>query len=191
MLTIAHRGSMARALQNSPAGIRVALDQGAGAVELDVTIDREGSLVCAHGLGRASALAECLAALEGRSDLIVHLKGAWSGPDLRRLFDEIRVHLPLERVTFAAHRGGVLQRIRSIEPRARLARFGLIPALLALWKRPVWETALINQVVLCRPLVRALRSRGFAVHASCIWEFLPRDSVARLGVDGAFVNLHP
>jgi glycerophosphoryl diester phosphodiesterase len=182
---------MTRALQNTPAGVRVALDHGADLVELDVAAGRDGSFVCVHGFGPGSSVADCLASLEGRAGLIAHLKGHWSEADLRALFETIRSHLPLDQVVFAAHRGSVLHRVRSVAPGARVARFGLFPALAALWKTPAWRIVFVNQIVLCRPFVRALQSRGLAVHASCVWEILPRRLVARLGVDGAFVNLHP
>lgn len=189
MLTIAHRGSMTRALQNSPAGIRSALEHGVDVVELDVMTGRDGSFVCVHGFGRGTELTECLATLKGRADLIAHLKGPWPEPDLLRLLDEICAYIPLDHVAFASHRGSVLRRMKSVSPKARLARFGLFPALMALWRRPVWQAALVNQVVLRRSLVRALQSRGLTVYASCVWEVLPRDSVSRLGVDGSFINL--
>ena len=74
-------------------------------------------------------------------------------------------------------------------PKVRLARFGLLPALMALWKHQPWDCGMINQVVLTRWLVKTLQQRGYEVFASCVWELRSRRSVQQLGVDGVFVNL--
>ena len=189
MLTIAHRGAMSRGLQNTPEGVRVAVRLGADFVELDIVRRGDGAFHCVHGPGPGSPLSHCLTAIGEGMGLVAHLKGSFPDSDIGRLLTEIPVHLPLERVIFASHRGGVLQRLRAIAPGARLARFGLPPALAALWRRPVWEIALVNQAVLWRGLVRALQARGLTVCASCVWEFRSRAAVEGLGVDGAFVNL--
>ena len=70
-----------------------------------------------------------------------------------------------------------------------MARFGLLPAMVALWKPQPWQCCMINQSVLTRWLVKALQQRGYEVFASCVWELRSRRRAQKLGVDGAFVNL--
>lgn len=189
MLLVAHRGSMSRGLQNSPEGIRLAVRRGIEWVELDLICAKDGSFRCVHGLGSGVALEDCLGAFGTSAGVVIHLKGRFPGSDLSRLGKMLANHFPLEKIIFAGHRGDVLQRMGSLFPEATLARFGLLPALRALGRRPCWDIALVNQVVLCRGLVRALQARGIKVFASCVWEVRSRSSVARLEVDGAFLNL--
>jgi hypothetical protein len=177
MKIIAHRGSMARGLQNSPAGIAVALDSQADLVELDVRCGRDGAFLCCHGTSAPSTLADCLAQLRAPSGLIAHLKGRFDPPDLLRLWQQLQQQLAPEGIIIASHRG------------AR-ARFGWLPAVLALVRPQPWDICMVNQVLLSTAHVRALQRRGFRVFASCVWELRSRSSVARLGVDAAFVNLH-
>lgn len=189
MRLIAHRGSMTRGLQDSPEGIHLASRHGVDGVELDVVCGRDGRFRCVHGLGRGTALEDCLAAMDATRELIVHLKGFYSNENLTRLAELLSEQIPHPKIVFAAHQGEVLRRLRTVIPEARLARFGLFPAIFALWRQPVWQIALVNQIVLWPGFIRALKSRGFLVYASCVWEFRSRSTVSRLGVDGAFVNL--
>ncbi|MBE2283541.1 MAG: hypothetical protein IAE77_08760 [Prosthecobacter sp.] len=176
-------------MQNSPDGVRLAVRHQADFVELDVVGDARGGLQCAHGWGAKSHLSDCLKALEANMSLIAHLKGDYAEGDIACLTEAMASHIPLEKVVFASHRTGVLQRLRKLLPEARLARFGLFPALASLWRQQPWQCCMVNQVVLTRWLVRALQQRGYEVVASCVWELRSRRSVQRLGVDGAFVNL--
>jgi glycerophosphoryl diester phosphodiesterase len=191
MKTIAHRGGMGKGMQNTPAGVRLAARQGADLVELDVVRAADGGFHCAHfEWDSKSALSDCLAELGPGMGLIAHLKGDYDEADLSRLVGLLELHMPLEKVVFVSHRSSVLRRLRKQMPEARLARFGLLPALVALWKQQPWECCMINQVVLTRWLVKALQQRGYEVIASCVWELRSRHRVQKLGVDGAFVNLH-
>jgi hypothetical protein len=122
-------------------------------------------------------------------ELMVHLKGRYAQGDLRRLVDQLAGKVSLERVMFASHRGRVLDALSVIIPEDRLARFGWVPALLALRSSRRWRWCLVNQLVLTRPLVAALHRMGYRVMASCVWEFRSRKEIERLGVDGMFVNL--
>ncbi len=190
MKIIAHRGGMQRGFQNSPEGVRLAAQHGADFVELDVVKNTRGTFHCAHGLGRQSALHDCLAEMPDGMGLIAHLKGRYAEADLRQLRDAIIGHLPLSRVIFASHRSSVLMELQRTNPEAQLARFGLFPAIVALWKQQPWKYCLINQSVLYRPHVRRLQQKGYVVFASCVLEFRSRRAVQELGVDGTFVNLH-
>lgn len=178
-------------MQNTPAGVRLAVRHQADYVELDVVRGAHGEFHCAHlGWNSKSDLRDCLTELGAGMGLVAHLKGDYAGADLLRVAEYLAPHLPLEKVIFASHRSSVLQRMRQLMPKARLARFGLLPALVALWKQQPWDCCMINQVVLSRWLVRALQQRGYEVVASCVWELRSRPYVKQLGVDGAFVNLH-
>lgn len=190
MKTIAHRGGMARRLQNAPAGVRLAVRHGVDCVELDVVRSAGGGFHCAHHTwSPQSALHDCLAELAPGMGLVAHMKGDCTEADLVRVLAAISQQVPLEKVVFASHRSAVLRRLRRVRPEARLARFGLLPALAALRRRQPWDCCMINQLVLTRPLVQALQQRGYEVVASCVWELRARESVRRLGVDGVFVNL--
>lgn len=191
MKTIAHRGGMGKGMQNTPAGVRLAAEHQADFVELDVVRGASGGFYCAHLAWNSKfELRDCLAELGAGMGLVAHLKGDYAEADLMRVAEYLAPHLPLEKVVFASHRSGVLRRLRKVMPKARLARFGLLPAIAALWKQQPWDCCMINQVVLSRWLVKALQQRGYEVVASCVWELRSRRSVQRLGVDGAFVNLH-
>lgn len=182
---------MGKGMQNTPAGVRVAAVHQADFVELDVVRNADGGFHCAHqGWNSKSELRDCLAELGAGMGLIAHLKGNYAEADLVRLAEYLAPHLPLEKVGFASHRSGVLRRLRKLMPKVRLARFGLVPALVALWKQQPWQCCMINQVVLTRWLVKALQQRGYEVVASCVWELRSRQSVSQLGVEGTFVNLN-
>jgi glycerophosphoryl diester phosphodiesterase len=180
---------MQKELQNSPAGVRLAVRQKADIVELDVVKGMDGTFYCAHGLGPRRMLEDCLAEIGDHMELIAHLKGRYEEADLMRLADQIVRHLSLPRVIFASHQARVLGQLREVVPEGRLARFGLFPALVALWRRQPWEYCMINHLVLLKWHVAALQRRGYVVFASCVWEWRSREGVKRLGVDGAFVNL--
>lgn len=162
---------------------------GADFVELDVVKGTGGTFFCGHGLGRRSKLEDCLAEVGSGMGLVAHLKGRFGDADLIRLAEEVTRHVALEEVVFAAHRIAVLCRLRELVPGCRLARFGLFPAIVALWKKPLWECAMISQQVLLKCHVAALRRKGILVFASCVWEFRSRRTVEKTGVDGMFVNL--
>ena len=182
---------MDKGMQNTPAGVRLAVQHQADFVELDVIRAPHGGFHCAHhGWNSKSELRDCLAELGKNMSLAAHLKGNYTEADLLRLVEYLAPHLPLEKVVFASHRSGVLRRLRLLMPTARLARFGLLPALVALWKQQPWECCMINHAVLTRWLVTALQQRGYEVVASCVCELRSRRSVKQLGVDGAFVNLY-
>lgn len=181
---------MKSGMQNAPEGVRLAVTNRVDFVELDV-VKQSGAFRCVHGFGRSASLEECLAEVGGEMGLVAHLKGRLNDVDLRRLVQEIESHLPLRRVIFAAHGSRVLRQLRRLFPNVRLARFGLLPALVGLWKPQPWDCCMINQLVLTKGHVQALQRRGFEVIASCVWEFRSRRSVEELGVDGAFINLHP
>lgn len=190
MKIIAHRGGMQSRFQNSPEGVRLATLHRADFVELDVVRSAQGTFHCAHGLGRQSALHDCLAEMPDGMGLIAHLKGRYAEADLQQLREAITGHLPLSRVIFASHRSSVLIELQRTDPEVQLARFGLFPAIAALWKQQPWKYCLINQSVLFRPHVRRLQQMGYVVFASCVWEVRSRRAVRELGVDGVFVNLH-
>lgn len=181
---------MRREMQNSPEGVRLAARHQADYVELDVVKGMDGTFHCGHGLGERSVLGDCLAEMGDSMELIAHLKGRYEEADLMLLVDEIARHLPLAKVMFASHRTKVLGQLREVVPGCRLARFGLVPAIVALWGKPPWECCMINQLVLQKWHVLALRKRGHLVFASCVWELRGRRAVKRLEVDGAFVNLY-
>jgi glycerophosphoryl diester phosphodiesterase len=189
MKVIAHRGGLRGEFQNSPEGVRLAAMHQADGVELDVVMGADGVFRCGHGWGRRSLLADCLKELGAGMELMVHLKGRYAQGDLRRLVDQLAGKVSLERVMFASHRGRVLDALSVIIPEDRLARFGWVPALLALRSSRRWRWCLVNQLVLTRPLVAALHRMGYRVMASCVWEFRSRKEIERLGVDGMFVNL--
>ncbi|GEP40798.1 glycerophosphodiester phosphodiesterase [Brevifollis gellanilyticus] len=190
MKIIAHRGGMQSGFQNSPEGVRLAARHGADFVELDVVMSAECTFHCAHGLGRQNTLHDCLAEMPDGLGLIAHLKGPYAEAELQQLIEAITCHLPLSRVIFASHRSSVLIALQRTVPEAQLARFGLFPAIVALWKQQPWKHCLINQSVLLRWHVLRLQQKGYVVFASCVWEFRSRRAVQDLGVDGAFVNLH-
>jgi glycerophosphoryl diester phosphodiesterase len=191
MKTIAHRGGMGHGMQNTPAGVRLAVRHQADYVELDVVRAADGEFHCAHfGWNTKCELRDCLAELGPHMHLIAHLKGNYTEADLICVAEYLAPHLPLEKVIFASHRSGVLRRMRKLMPNVYLARFGLLPAMLALWMPQPWQCCMINQSVLTRWLVKALQQRGYEVFASCVWELRSRRSVKELGVDATFVNLH-
>jgi len=181
---------MGKGMQNTPAGVRLAVQHQADFVELDIVRAPHGGFHCAHhGWNSKSELRECLAELGPHMCLIAHLKGNYTEADLICVAEYLAPHIHWDKVVFASHRSGVLRRMRQLMPDVRLALFGLLPAMVALWKQQPWQCCMINQSVLTRWLVKALHQRGYEVFASCVWELRSRRSVQELGVDGAFVNL--
>ena len=178
-------------MQNTPAGVRLAVRHEADFVELDVVRAADGEFHCAHyGWNTKSELRDCLAELGTHMRLIAHLKGNCTEADLICVAEYLAPHFPWEKVIFASQWSSVLWRMRQLMPEVRLARFGRLPAVAALWKQQPWQCCMINHAVLTRWFVKALQRRGHEVFASCVWELQSRRSVKELGVDGAFVNLH-
>lgn len=133
MKTIAHRGGMGKGMQNTPAGVRLAAQHQADYVELDVVRATHGEFHCAHfGWNTKCKLRDCLAELGPQMRLIAHLKGNYSEADLICVAEYLAPHIPWEKVVFASHRSGVLRKMRQLMPDVRLARFGLLPAMVAL-----------------------------------------------------------
>lgn len=181
---------MAHRTQNAPTGVRLAVQHRVDFVELDVVRGADGRFHCAHhSWSPKAALHDCLGALGAGMGLVAHLKGNYAEADLTRVIEAIAQHLPLAQVVFASHRTAVLRRLHRLMPEARLARFGLLPALAALCRPQPWDCCMINQLVLPRWLVQSLQQRGYEVVASCVWELKSRSTVRLLGVEGAFVNL--
>ncbi len=173
---------MGKGMQNKPAGVCLAVRHQADFVELDVVRAADGGFHCAHhGWNSKSELRDCLAELGSHMSLIAHLKGNYTEADLICVAEYLAPHIHWDKVVFASHRSGVLRRMRQLMPDVRLARFGLLPALVALWKQQPWQCCMINQSVLTRWLVKALQQRGYEVFASCVWELRSRRSVQELG----------
>jgi len=177
-------------MQNTPEGVRLAGRQQSDFVELDVRKSPGGGFHCAHGWDSRSELKHCLRELGEAMELIAHLKGRYEDADLLQLVEEMARHIPLDRVIFAAHRTDTLRQLGALMPKVRLARFGLFPAIVALWRKQLWKCCMINHAVLMKWHVQALQWRGYTVFASCVWELRSRRSVQQLGVDGAFINLY-
>ncbi len=97
-LIIAHRGSSAHAPENTLAAFTLAADQGADAIELDVTLTRDGQVVVIHddtldrttnGTGRVDRL---LYAEVAQYDAGVKFNGKFTGecvPLLSQVFDAV------------------------------------------------------------------------------------------------------
>jgi glycerophosphoryl diester phosphodiesterase len=120
---IAHRGSSARAPENTLAAFRAALDDGADGIELDARLTADGVVVVMHdddiarttnGEGRVSemsfeqlpalrasgfelipSLEEVLALVGGRTAIVVEIKGAFGGARTISGEDVARAVLPL------------------------------------------------------------------------------------------------
>jgi glycerophosphoryl diester phosphodiesterase len=99
MQIIAHRGSMARGKQNSPAGVAVALGHGCDLVELDIWRASGGTFYCSHGRNRPSLLGDCLAAIRPPLGLVAHLKGSFADADLLLLGTQLDAPLEPGKVT--------------------------------------------------------------------------------------------
>lgn len=190
MIIIAHRGGMQKGIQNSPEGVRLAARYGADFVELDVVKGRDGAFHCGHGLGQRCLLDDCLLVIGNDMGLIAHLKGSYQDKDLVQLADQVARYLPQQRVIYASHHGKILRRLSELISGVRLARFGLFPAIIALWRTQPWECCMVNHLFLLKSHVVALKQRGYVVVASCVWDVSRRDRIKRLEVDGEFVNLY-
>ncbi|MEU7059692.1 glycerophosphodiester phosphodiesterase [Streptomyces sp. NPDC046197] len=141
---VAHRGDPYRFRENTIDSLRSALDQGAGAVEIDVRLTRDGVPVLLHDetlkrlwgqdrplrslsaqevraltAGRVPTLADALTATDG-SRVMIDLPGAPGPRAVRRIVDVVRECGAQDRVYYCAGAATMLA-VRAAEPSAEIA----------------------------------------------------------------------
>ncbi|HTP22182.1 MAG TPA: glycerophosphodiester phosphodiesterase [Solirubrobacteraceae bacterium] len=199
---IGHGGASALARANTLASFDAALDVGVDMVEFDVREwDRE--LVLAHTIfharrGRNLRLGDALAHLAGRRfrDVELNVDVKHVGCE-RALLDHLRAATLLERTLISSQVPGVLDRIRALEPRARvgISVGGRIARLSHRWRdwRAValagihtgrWDALMAQHKLVDDALLCAVNDRGGRLYA---WTVNERTAIARLqalGVHG-------
>jgi glycerophosphoryl diester phosphodiesterase len=199
---IGHGGASALARANTLASFNAACDIGVDMVEFDVRA-WDGELVLAHTVlharrGGNVRLHEALAHLAGRRfsdvELNVDVKHVGCEP---ALLDHLRRASLLDRTLISSQVPGVLDRIRAVEPRARvgISVGGPIARLSRRWRdwRAValagihsgrWDALMAQHKLVDGRLVRDVNDRGGALYA---WTVNERAAIARLralGVHG-------
>ncbi len=222
-LVIAHRGASGRRPENTLSAFALAVEQGADMIETDLHRTRDGAVVVTHdedlaGLGgrgevaeatleqvraldagggeRVPVLDEVLDAFAARIPFNLELKKSRGGfyAELEELaLDALRARGLVERTLFSSFYDPVLERLRRLEPRARLG--------LLISKRHPWEAVKRavalgaealhpEDVVVDAALVEQAHAAGLRVYVFTVDDPGEMRRLLDLGVDGLFTN-HP
>lgn len=215
VLNIAHRGAMAYEPENSMAGFRLAIDQGADMFELDAKLTSDGTVIVMHdnkvnrttnGKGRISQMSaaeikglklkngEKVPTLEGvldrfggKVDINIELKAVGTGIPSCELVAARKLS---ERVLFSSFNGMELARVRNEDRNARLAFLCEDRRLemLSIAER-LGAEAVGPKHRLCDPgLVEKAHDCGLKVY---VWTVNSRGKMRRfidMGVDGIITN---
>jgi glycerophosphoryl diester phosphodiesterase len=199
---IGHGGASAIAPANTLASFDAARAVGVDMIEFDVR-ERRGELVLAHTVldayvGRSIPLRDALDHLAGAEfdgiDLNVDLKHVGNE---RLLLDELRRAELLERTLISSQVTAVLDRVRAIEPRARvgISVGGKLPRLCHRWgdwrgrvlaglagRR--WDALMAQHKLIDECLLDAVCARGGRLYAWTVNERTAIESLRGLGVHG-------
>jgi glycerophosphoryl diester phosphodiesterase len=199
---IGHGGASAIAPANTLASFDAARAVGVDMIEFDVR-ERRGELVLAHTvldayIGRSIPLRHALDHLAGVEfdgiDLNVDLKHVGSE---RPLLDELRRAELLERTLISSQVTAVLDRVRALEPRARvgISVGGKLPRLCHRWgdwrERVLaglssrrWDALMAQHKLIDEGLLDAVCARGGRLYAWTVNERTAIESLRGLGVHG-------
>ena len=220
-LVIAHRGASGQLAENTLPAYELAVEQRADMIEIDLHRTRDGATVVAHdedlsGLGgkgeiAAATLAEVRALDAGGGERVPTLdevldrfgeripfnlelkrgsSATYEGLE-RAALDAVRKRGLLEQTLFSSFFDPVLERLRALEPEARLARlFSPRDP-----ERPL-ERALAVGAEAINPwhgllqpeLIEAAHAEGLAVYVFTADKEQEMRSLLDLGVDGIFTN---
>jgi len=198
---IGHGGASALAPGNTLASFDAARAVGVDMIEFDVRAWR-GELVLAHTmldarLGRSITLRDALAYLGGPAfggiDLNVDVKHAGCE---RELLSELRGAHMLERALISSQVPAVLDRVRDLEPEARIGiSVGGRVARLSRWRdwrgqvlaglgARRWDALMAQHRLVDRSLLQAVAERGALLYAWTVNERTAIESLQQLGVHG-------
>ena len=199
---IGHGGASAIAPENTLASFDAARTVGVDMIEFDVR-ERRGELVLAHTVldayvGRSIPLRQALDHLAGAEfdgiDLNVDLKHVGTE---RLLLDELRRAELLERTLISSQVTAVLDRVRALEPRARvgISVGGKLPRLCHRWgdwrERVLaglagrrWDALMAQHKLIDEGLLDAVCARGGRLYAWTVNERSAIESLRGLGVHG-------
>ncbi len=220
-LVIAHRGASGQLAENTLPAYELAIEQRADMIEIDLHRTRDGATVIAHdeelsGLGgkgeiaaatlaevraldaggveRVPTLDEVLDRFGGRIPFNLELKrgssATYEGLE-RAALDAVRKRGLLEQTLFSSFFDPVLERLRALEPEARLARLfsPRDPERPLERARAVGAEAINPWLGLLQPeLIEAAHAEGLAVYVFTVDEEQEMRSLLDLGVDGIFTN---
>jgi glycerophosphoryl diester phosphodiesterase len=199
---IGHGGASALAPANTLASFNAALEVGIDMIEFDVRASR-GELVLAHTLldarlPRRVRLADALDHLSSRRfegiELNVDLKRTGCEPGL---LDALRSAGMLERTLISSQLPEILDRVRALEPRARLgiSVAGRLSRLTHHWRdwrtqvldglrKRRWEAVMAHHRLVEAGLLEEVVARSGLLYAWTVNERPAIDSLRRLGVHG-------
>jgi glycerophosphoryl diester phosphodiesterase len=222
-LVIAHRGASAYRPENTLPAYALAVEQRADMIEIDLHLTRDGFLVVTHdecldGLGGAGAIADAslaeVRALDAGSgqrvptldevldafgaviafnlEIKCGVAGPYAGLEERAL-EAVRARGLLRRTLFSSFSDAVLERLRVLEPAARLA-FLVSPRDP---ERPLERARAAGAEalnpwygMLTAELVAGAHAAGLAVYPFTVDRERDMRRALELGVDGMFTN-HP
>ena len=214
MLVIAHRGASIDARENTLEAFRLALDQRADMIETDLHLLRDGTIALYHDdriggkdvgtltLAELRKLRPGIPTLEETLDALgKHIAfnlefkraGNTDYPGLEELvLEQVRSRGLLERTLFSSFFDSILQRLRALEPRARI---GVLVSARAPQdiegraRRVQAEACHLFHTLATRERTAGLHEAGYKVH---VWTVDDQDAQRKLravGVDGIFTNV--
>lgn len=213
VLDIAHRGASLEAAENTLAAFRLAVEQGADMVETDLHLAADGEIVLVHDaelgdsdvgrltLGELRArkpdlvtLPEALDALGERIAFNLELKRGVDHdyPGLeKRVLEEVRKRGLIEKTVFSSFYDPVLERLRRLEPVARIGLLVSRRAPMAIEERAdrvEAEAIHLERPVATKLLIERLRAEGYSVNVFTVDDPADQRRLIEWGVDGIFTN---
>ena len=216
MLVIAHRGASRDAPENTLAAFRLAVDQRADMIETDLHLTRDGAIPLTHDsrADRTEVGDLTLAELQTRRPGVPTLQEALDAVgehipfnlEIKRrsdnrtdyeglealVLDEVRKRGLLEQTLFSSFFDSVLQRLRALEPAARIGLLISRRSTAAMQERAARlgaEAVHPEHALTTSDLVAELHAGGYRVHVFTVDRARDQRRLDSWGVDGIFTNV--
>lgn len=213
VLDIAHRGASLEAPENTLDAFALAVKQGADMIETDLHLTADGEVVLVHdpevgdsevgqlrleeiraALPAVVTLPEALDAVGEAIPFNLEIKRGnsedYAGLE-RIVLDEVKRRGLLEKTLFSSFYDSILDRLRRLEPSARIGLLISRRAPISIEERAdriEAEAIHLERPVVTQTLVERLQAEGYRVHVFTVDDPDDQRRLIEWGVDGIFTN---